>query len=168
MTATVSAFAFYVLAVLIVVGAVGMLVSKNIMHSAYWLLELAIVSAAIFFLLDARYLALVQLLVYAGAVSILLIFSIMITTRGRVDAERPRDLKRTPLFIALAMVVLLIIVINGLRFPQAVMPESIPALVEFGKILFNPHGWALPFEIASLILTVGLVGAVWWAGKEEK
>lgn len=169
MTQTVSAVSFYLLAVLILVGAVGMIVSRNMMRSAYWLLELSVVSAALFFLLDAHYLALVQLLVYAGAVSILVIFSILITTRGRTDGNRPtHDLKLIPGLLGFAMSALLIATITGLDFAKVTMPDKIPSIVDFGMLLFNPTHWALPFEIASLILTAALVGAVWWAGKGEE
>ena len=91
MAPTVSGVAFAILAALCVGGAVGMLVSKNIVHAAFWLLEVTIASAGLFLLLDADYVAIVQLLVYAVAVAILLIFSIMITLRRIEDAVRPRD-----------------------------------------------------------------------------
>ena len=91
MSETISGVAFAILAVMCVVGAVGMLSTKNIVHAAFWLLEVALAAAGVFFILNADYVALVQLLVYAVAVAVLMVFSIMITLRRLEDAVRPRD-----------------------------------------------------------------------------
>lgn len=167
MIQTVHALSFYVLSIAIVLSTIGMLFSKNIMHSGYWLLSVSVLAAALFYLLDANYIALVQLLVYAGAVSIIVIFAILITVRGRTDATRSRDLSRVALFIALLFCALLIFVIMHLHFYQSAA-DPVFNLKTFGLVLFSPTGWAFPFEMASTILTVALVGAVLWSGKEDK
>lgn len=167
MSEGINAVAFYFLSALTLVSVIGMLTTKSIMRSGYWLLAFSVLAAAVFFLLDANYLALVQLLVYAGAVSIIVIFSIMITVRNRDDLSRSQNLSRAALIISAIFCGVLIAIVLNLEFVQAVMPHTAPSLVDFGKILFSPHGWALPFEIASVILTVALVGAVWWSGREE-
>lgn len=168
MPSTVDGIAFAVLAVALVGGALGMLTTKNIMHAGFWLLEVSVAAAGVYFLLDANYLALVQLLVYAGAVSVLIIFSIMITLRRREDALRPRDLSWQGGLLALAFVGMMIVAIAAYAWPVAAMPASAPDLVAFGTRLFAPDGWALPFEIASVVLTAALVGAVWWSRKEDE
>lgn len=165
MTETVSGVAFVVLALALIVGAVGMLSSKNVMHSAYWLLELSIAAAGVYFLAGADYLALVQLLVYAGAVSVLVIFTIMITARSRDKAERPRDFSWLAAIACVLFCVILVIGIVELPLSAADMPASAPDLLAFGQLLFSPDGWALPFEISCVVLTVALVGAIWWSGK---
>ena len=91
MTDMVSAPAFALFAVLCVGGALGMLVSRNVVHAAFWLLEASVAAAGIFFLLGADYVGLVQLLVYSVAVAVLMLFTIMITLRRLEDAVRPRD-----------------------------------------------------------------------------
>ena len=168
MSATVDGIAFAVLAFALIAGALGMLTTKNIMHAGFWLLEVSVVAAGVYFLLDANYLALVQLLVYAGAVSVLIIFSIMITLRRREDALRPRDLSWQGGLLALAFAGMMIAGIAAYAWPVAGMPASAPGLVAFGTTLFAPDGWALPFEIASVVLTAALVGAVWWSRKEDE
>ena len=165
---TVDGIAFAALAVALVGGALGMLTTRNIMHAGFWLLEVSVAAAGVYALLDANYLALVQLLVYAGAVSVLIIFSIMITLRRREDALRPRDLSWQGGILAVAFAGMMIAAITGYdAWSPAAFPAKAPDLVAFGTRLFAPDGWALPFEIASVVLTAALVGAVWWSKKED-
>lgn len=168
MSSTVDGIALIVLAVALVGGAVGMLTTRNILHAGYWLLELSVAAAGVYYLLDANYLALVQLLVYAGAVSILIIFSIMLTLRRHEDALRSRDLSWQGAALAVAFGALVLVAAGGQAWPSAEMPAHAPDLTAFGSRLFAPDGWALPFEIVSAVLTSALVGAVWWARKEEE
>jgi len=162
MTSTVSGFAFAVLAIVCVGGALGMLSTKNIVHAAFWLLVVSVAAAGIFVLLGAEYVALVQLLVYAVAVAILMIFSIMITLRRLEDAIRARDFSPFVLALAVVFASALILVLVRVHWPAAKYPAVVPDLAAFGRTMFSAKGWSLPFEIASLMLTAALVGAVWW------
>jgi NADH:ubiquinone oxidoreductase subunit 6 (subunit J) len=168
MTDTVSGVTFVILAAAILGGAVGMLFTKNIVHSAFWLLEVSVAASCIFVLLDAEYVALVQLLVYAVAVAILMIFSVMITLRRLEDAVRPRDFSPVAFALGLAFCIGMIFVLRGFHAPAAKFPAVAPDLVAFGKTMFSPRGWSLPFEIASLMLTAALVGAVWWTREDDQ
>ena len=168
MTDTVNGVAFAILSVLCVGGAVGMLSTKNIVYAAFWLLEVSIAAAGVFFLLDADYVALVQLLVYAVAVAVLMVFSIMITLRRLEDAVRPRDFSAVAAAIALVFCSVMVYALRGFHSVAAQKPPAlIPDIAEFGRLLFAVKGWSLPFEIASLILTAALVGAVWWTKDGE-
>jgi len=140
-----------------------MLSTKNIVHSAFWLLEVSVATAGIFMLLDADYVALVQLLVYAGAVAVLMIFSIMITLRRREDAIRPRDFSPLAALLGVAFCALVVTAIYAHPISATAMPRVAPDFYTFGRLMFTPKGWTLPFEIASMVLTAALVGAVWWA-----
>ncbi len=160
---TVSGIGFAVLGLAVLGGAVGMLSSKNVVHAAYWLLEVSVAAAGIYWLLDSEYVALVQLLVYAGAVAILLIFTIMITMRRREDAIRNRDFSWLAALMAAAFFGLVAFAVLGTEFAPVAMPDAAPDLVALGKLLFSLEGWVLPFEIASLVLTAALVAAVWWS-----
>jgi len=168
MTETVSGVAFVVLAVATVGGALAMLSSRNIVHAAFWLLEVCVATAGVYLLLEADYIALVQLLIYAGALAILLIFTIMITLRSREEAVRPADF--SPLGLALAATFFAVVVMGIAGWNGAIvrLPEQAPDLVAFGKLLFSPDGWAAPFEIASLVLTAALVAAVLWSKEGEE
>jgi NADH:ubiquinone oxidoreductase subunit 6 (subunit J) len=168
MSETVNGVAFGILAVMCVGGALGMLVSKNIVHAAFWLLEVSIAAAGLFFILNADYVALVQLLVYSVAVAVLMIFSIMITLRRLEDAIRPRDFSALAAALAVLFCAVMVFVIRGSSaHPGQRLPTVAPDVAAFGKLLFAVNGWALPFEIASLILVVALVGAVWWTKEGE-
>ena len=168
MSETVNGVAFGILAVMCVGGAFGMLFTKNIVHAAFWLLEVSIATAGLFFILNAEYVALVQLLVYSVAVAVLMIFSIMITLRRLEDAIRPRDFSALAAGLAVLFSAVMIFVLRGYVAPAGQkLPAVAPDIAAFGKLLFAVNGWALPFEIASLILVVALVGAVWWTKEGE-
>lgn len=162
MSDTVNGTAFLVLALFAVGGAVGMLASKNILHAGFWLLELSGIAACLYYLLGADYVALVQLLVYAGAVAVLVIFAIMISLRRREDAIRPLDFSAVAALTATVFCIAMVLLVRNTQIPVSVMPDVAPDLPAFGAALFSPEGWALPFEIASAVLTAALVGAVYW------
>ncbi len=160
---------FALLAITAVGGAVAMLASRNVVHAAFWLLAVSASAAGLFALLQASYIALVQLLVYAGAVAILNIFTIMITMRQREDAVRARDFSWPGALLAVAFFALVMLaVFGGGSLPLVPAPETFPGIAEFGQMLFSMDGWALPFEIASLVLTAALVAAVWWSREGDE
>lgn len=161
-------FAFVGLSVVLVGGAIAMLVSRSVVHAAFWLLGIAAAAAGLFAILQAGYVALIQLLVYAGAVAILNIFTIMITMRRREDALRSRDFSLPGALLAGAFFTLVAVAVVGDSLPEAVSVEDFPGITEFGELLFSPTGWALPFEIASLVLTAALIAAVWWSRGEDE
>lgn len=167
MTDALTVSGFWLFALLMVGGAVMMLASKNVVHAAFWLLAVSVSAAGIFFLLHADYVALVQLLVYSVAVAVLMLFTIMITLRRLEDAVRPRDFSAIAAAVGalfgLMMIVLLV------RHPwQTKVVAFAPDIARIGRQLFSLSGWALPFEIASVLLTAALVGAVWWAREDDK
>jgi NADH:ubiquinone oxidoreductase subunit 6 (subunit J) len=165
MTESVPAIPFLVLAVAAVVGAAMVVLTRNVVHAAFWVLEVMMAVAGLFMLLSAGFLALVQVMVYAGAVSVLLLFTVMLTLRDRDDAVRPLELSWAAGGVALAVLVAAGTAIASFapRIPQ--MPAVTPGVADFGRLLFS--GWALPFEIASVILLIALVGAVWWSGGDR-
>ena len=165
MPETVNGVAFALLALACLSGAVGMLATRNVVHAAFWLLEVMIALAGLFLLLSAEFMAMVQLLVYAGAVAVLVLFVIMLTLRRREDAIRPRDWSWPAAGMALVFCGLALGAIVRFEPPSVRMPQVVPGVAAFGKLLFTT--WMLPFEMASLILLVALVGAVWWSKEGE-
>lgn len=168
MSETVNGLAFWILAAVTLVGAFGVLWSRNVIHAAFWLLEVSLAAVGLYFLLEADYVALVQLLVYAGAVAILLVFTVMITLRRREDAVRSRDLSVVAAMLGLAFFGTVAFGTLGWSPAPVTMPDVAPGIVDLGRRLFSIDGWALPFEIASLVLTVALVAAVWWAREGDE
>lgn len=168
MTETVNGVAFAILAVTTLVGAFGVLYSRNVIHAAFWLLEVSVSAVGLYFLLEADYVAIVQLLVYAGAVAVLVIFTVMITLRRREDAIRSVDFSWPALLMAAAFFAVIVYAVISWSPVAVAMPESTLSIVDIGRRLFSPDGWALPFEIASLVLTAALVGAIWWAREGDE
>ncbi|HEY5277297.1 MAG TPA: NADH-quinone oxidoreductase subunit J, partial [Coriobacteriia bacterium] len=149
---------FLVLAIAALGGAVMVVASRNVVHAAFWLLEVMMAVAGLFMLLSAGFLALVQVMVYAGAVSVLVLFTVMLTLRRREDAVRSLDLKWSAAGIAAAVLVAAFAAIASFAPELTKAPAATPGVEAFGVALFT--SWALPFEIASVVLLVALVGAV--------
>jgi len=165
MTETVNGIAFALLALASVGGSVAMLATRNVVHASFWLLEVMFALAGLFLLLSAEFMAMVQLLVYAGAVSVLLLFVIMLTLRRREDAIRPRDWSWPAAGMAALFGGLVLSAVARYTPENVRMPHVVPDVASFGKLLFTT--WMLPFELASLVLLVALIGAVWWSKEGE-
>ena len=163
---TIAAGPFIALAAAALVGSAMVVLSHNVVQAAFWLLEVMMAVGGLFMLLSAGFLALVQIMVYAGAVSVLLLFTVMLTLRRREDAVRPLDLSWSAGGLALAVMVASSAAIASFTPALAKAPAVTPGIAEFGAQLFTK--WALPFEIASVVLTVALVGAVWWSECEKR
>ena len=123
---------FAALGAFMVGGAIAMLSSRNVVHAAFWLLAVSAAAAGLFALLKAGYVAFMQLLIYAGAVAILNIFTIMITMRRREDAVRESDFSVPGLVLALAFFALIVIALVGGNLPESVQGHRVPRHLEFG------------------------------------
>ena len=147
---------FIVLAVLTLGGGLAVVVTRNVVQAALALLVSLVAVAGIYLVLYAEFLALVQILIYGGAIVIVLIFAIMLTR----NAEYPRtsDNRQWPLAALAALGLLGVLVpaflINAVRGTS----PSNAAFTDIGISLFTT--WAVPFEIASLVLLVALIGAI--------
>ena len=155
---------FIVLAVLTIGGGVGVVVTRNVVHAALALLVSLIAVAGLYLVLFAEFLALVQVLIYGGAIIIVLLFAIMLTR----NSEYPRitDNKQWPL-AALAALAFLGILIPSFLINR--VDDTSPQNALFtgiGESLFTT--WAVPFEIASLVLLVALIGAIIIARSDEE
>ncbi|MFC5647736.1 NADH-quinone oxidoreductase subunit J [Paenibacillus solisilvae] len=159
--------AFFVFAVLIISGAVLMVSFTKVVHMVVSLAAVFIGVAGMFVLLDAEFLAFVQVLIYAGAISILMIFGIMMTKHQSNGEESARPLQETLTAIgALALFGILFYAIRQTDFPQPQQPFDAGAdnTMEIGKLLFT--GYVVPFELVSVLLTVAFIGAIVLAKKE--
>jgi NADH-quinone oxidoreductase subunit J len=165
---------FLVFAVLVVAGGLGTITRKNVVHALILLVFTFINVAAIFFLTQAYFLAVVQILVYAGAIMVLFVFVVMfLNLRTFQEQEQTHRGQR---WVALALSVLVlaefVIILAGITFTSAkggFTPEAVAAAGGstrvFGEALFNQM--LLPFEVASIILLVAMVGAIILVKKEK-
>ena len=161
---------FYYMAAASVVSALLAVTRKNPVHSMLWVLALFLHVAGIFLLLAAEFLAAVQVIVYAGAILIFYLFVVMLLDLPNEEA-RPRFGNHWPLAAAVGLsfaALAWFAQVDGLDSVGAVVApdaQSLAAkgppqgsLAEVGMVLFGP--FALPFEIASLVLLAAIVGAV--------
>jgi NADH-quinone oxidoreductase subunit J len=148
---------FYIAGTLTLAGAVGVVGTRNIVHAALFLLVSLLGVAGIYVLVFAEFLALVQILIYGGAIIIVILFALMLTRlrefHGRM--ENPQ----WPL-AAVAALVLFGVIAAALvsRSIPADLAASGPGIRELGQTLFTQ--WAIPFEVASVLLLVALIGAI--------
>lgn len=148
--------------------AIGMFVTRNIVHEGFLLLGATVGIAGLYLTMGYGFMALVQFIVYSGAVSILLVFSIMITARSRDDVTRPRDFSMIGAGIAGAFLVVIVSALLGHGFVTGFLPSEFPTIVDLGNLLYSPEGWVLPFELASLVLLSALIGAIWWSRERDE
>ena len=156
--------------------------NRNLFHAALALMGSFLGVAGLYVLLDAGFLAAAQLLVYIGAISILVIFAIMMTRRLMQTEESPFNSQwlwgwiAAAVFFALTMLVVLRVPGWELwpadeRFrsapdvPAALLRDSVDQL---GEAFVNIDGYVLPFEVASILLLAALIGAIVVAWPERK
>jgi NADH-quinone oxidoreductase subunit J len=156
---------FYVVAAVTVAGAVGVVSARNIVHSALFLILALIAVAAIFILLAAEFLAVVQVLIYGGAVTILILFAMMLTRVRDMPAAMDGPQRPFAALAAAAFMAVSILAIVSTDWPGQTDKINVVSLDQIGGALFTT--WAVPFEIASLVLTVALLGAIILARGEE-
>jgi NADH-quinone oxidoreductase subunit J len=162
---TVEEGVFYVIAALTVIGALGVVLARNVVHAALALILALLAVAGIFLLLSAEFLALVQILIYGGAVSILVIFALMLTRVRDMPVAMDNPQRPLAALAAAALLSVFILAAVGGAWPGDVEQINAVPLQDFGESLFST--WALPFEIASLVLIVALIGAIVIARAEE-
>ena len=154
MTAQLVAFVF--MAALVLGGGLGAVTARNVAHAALFLLLSLGGVAGVFILLLAEFLALVQILIYGGAVTIVLLFALMLTRQE--EFARVRDNPQRPLAALAALALLAVLGVVFLGQEKAGQPLDGPSIKDVGSELFTQ--WAIPFEIASLVLLVALIGAI--------
>ncbi len=161
------ALVFYVITVLALAGGLGLAWTRNVVHATLFLVLALLAVAGLYLLLLADFLAMVQVLLYGGAVTILMLFAMMLT---RVR-ERPETLDNPQrpwaAAIAIATFAGTVVVAYTTQWPSGTGAGL--AHVDFATIgasLFTD--WAIPFEIASLLLLIALMGAVIIARADDR
>ena len=157
---------FVIAAIMTLGGGIGVVATRNVVHAALFLLLSLIAVAGLYLLVFAEFLALVQILIYGGAIVIVLLFAIMLTRSH--DYPRISDNPQWPLAIVAGLAVFGVL---AAAFLWKGVPDSIirggetqvveaegPGISALGNSLFT--NWALPFEVVSLVLLVALIGAI--------
>ncbi len=164
---------FLIIALVTIFSAVMVVGSRKLFHSALWLILSFLGVAASFALLEASFFAIVQVLVYIGAIAILIIFAIMLT-RDIMQDERVQINRSWGLVLILLITifsVLLGLFVTWSGFQTLLTPLAYSGqenILAFGQALLAPDGYALPFEAASVLLLAAMVGGIYIAMERKQ
>lgn len=149
----------------VTLGAALMVVTvRNLVHAALWLILALFGVAVLFVLLDAEFFAVAQVVIYIGAISILMIFAIMLTRRVMQDIG-PRfnsgwwmaALLSITLFGGLTW---MLSTWEGFATPLPSLAADADPLRDLGQALVSPQAYVIPFEVASVLLLAALLGSI--------
>jgi NADH-quinone oxidoreductase subunit J len=154
---------FWIFSLAMLVCGVGVIASRNPINSAMFLVVLFFFMAGLFVLLEAFFLAIIQVLVYAGAVMVLFLFIIMLLD---LKVEQRRHFRWAAIIGALIVAGLFIREVSAAagRIPDRAASDLVGTTESIGVLLFSDY--LLPFEITSLILLVAMVGVILLSRKE--
>lgn len=160
-TLSISLIVFFIAAAIALGGALGVVMTRNIVYAAFALLTSLLGVAGLFLAGLSEFLALVQVLIYGGAIVIVILFALMLT-RIR-DFGGPADNRQWPVAALVSVGVFALLVGAGLFTTiRTTSDRQSVGFEELGRTLFEQ--WAVPFEIASLVLLVALIGVVVMVG----
>jgi NADH-quinone oxidoreductase subunit J len=157
---------FWLLAVIALTAAVSMVIQRNPVHSALSLIVTLLSQAGLFLLLSAHFLAVIQVIIYAGAIMVLFLFVIMILDVQRTDttSSRIRMQKSLGLLLGVVFFVQTVLVLRSRPVREMVVTAATPLDPDFGtaaalgRALFSHY--VLPLQLAAVLLFVALIGAV--------
>lgn len=161
-------FLFFLLAIISIVAVLAMIVSKDQAYNALFLIIAFVCMGGLFGLLQAPFIAAVQIIIYAGAIMILFIFVVMmINLRKGLGPEKKKWTVAFAVVVALVLVVELSLAIKGVLEPAgAAAVENLGSPSELGRLLFTEYLY--PFEITSVLIIAAMVGAIVLAKKRDK
>ena len=152
---------FVIFALLTVVSAAIVAFSGRLIHSAFALLFTFCGVAALYVFLFADFLAVTQLLIYVGGILILIIFGLLLTQRVMDSRFTDQSHQRIPtILLAVPLIAILIAVIIGTPWELMLRPDT-PTTEVIGVSMLTQY--LVPFEMASMLLLIALIGAVWLA-----
>jgi NADH-quinone oxidoreductase subunit J len=156
---------FFLLAGIAILGGLGVVTLPNVVHAALALILSLLGVAGFYILLASEFLALVQILVYGGAIATIILFGLMLT-RGRELPSVPAG-AQWPLALVTSVVLAAVLgtAVLDSEWPGDVQQVTVVNINTLGGALFRD--WLLPFELASVVLLVALIGAVVISHQEE-
>jgi NADH-quinone oxidoreductase subunit J len=163
----ISQIIFWVLTVITLGGGIGVVSSRNLFHSALFLILSLFGVAGYFALLSAGFLAVVQLMIYIGAIAILILFAIMFSRR-LMGAEGGQNNRQWWVSLPIAVILFFILlgVVNAVAWPVS---EAVPqgdSVLQLGLAFLGSY--LIPFMVISVLLSVALIGAVFLAREKTE
>jgi len=151
--------AFWVLAVMCVGTALAVVFVRDVFRAALFLILCFFTVAGIYITLNADFLAAVQVLIYVGAVSVLLIFAIMLTRDAKQGSPSGR-LMVPALIVGLALLGVMIESILSFDWQPSAEMSTMVRTQDIAGLLFSESGFVLAFEVAGLMLLAAIIGAI--------
>ena len=158
--------AFWSLAVVLVGSALAVVLSKNLFHSVLWLALALTGTAGVFLLLEAEFLAAVQLLLYAGGIITIVVFAIVVTER--LVGERITQTNRRITAGAVTSIALIALIVNAIS-QQPLATTAQPSTTDLTRTLGEAvlTRFVLPFELLGVLMLAAMLGAVYFARPED-
>jgi NADH-quinone oxidoreductase subunit J len=163
---TFSDLAFWVLSVLLVGSALAVVLSKNLFHAVLWLALALTGTAGVFLLLNAEFLAAVQLLLYAGGIVTVVVFAIVVTERliGQRLSQTNRGIGSGAL-ISAGLLAVIVSTLMQREFPSTPLPQTNDLTRVLGEQVLTTY--VLPFELLALLMLAAMLGAIYFARPED-
>lgn len=163
---------FLLLAVISIAGSLIVVLARNIFHAVLGMIVAFFGVAGVYILLHFPFIAVLQLFIYIGGVGVLVAVAIVVTERAMMPVERTSNEPLMAAALSIAALVALLAMLfqphiptaQRLLWPSAPLVEEVPdQLLRLGQGLVDAHGFALPFELVSLLLVVVLIGSLYLA-----
>jgi NADH-quinone oxidoreductase subunit J len=159
---TASQIIFYIISAFILGAGLLSVTTRKIFRSAIWLLFSLIGIAALYFWLEMEFIAAVQIIVYVGGIVVLIIFSIFLTQQSGKEMQRPPVMRKVASFIAVLLgFALTYLIIYQYGFNASGKPFTWP-VAQIGTQMLDTgdNGFALPFEVVSILLLAAMIGCI--------
>jgi NADH-quinone oxidoreductase subunit J len=160
---------FYILSAITLATAFLTIFSKNPIHSAIYLVLCFFSIAGHYFMFNAQFLGIVHIIVYSGAIMILMLFTIMLMNLNKEDEKNKTLLSRLAAVVAFGLLGLVILATFIKSQPvienYKVSGQDYQSIKVLGQVLLNDY--MVPFEFASILLLVSMIGAVLLSKKEH-
>ncbi|MFH1450317.1 MAG: NADH-quinone oxidoreductase subunit J [bacterium] len=156
---------FWILALMGIVCAVLAVTVRNLVHAVLFLAGFLMSVAGLFITLEAEFLALVQVLIFVGAIVVLFMFLIMLTHQiTDLSVPQGNQLKGVAVIVATVLFGLIFYLLKAMKWQEVVLPVK-GDIANIGRLLLSPY--VLAFELVSVALLVALIGAIVIARKKE-
>lgn len=163
---TVAELVFYLLAGLAIITAIGVVTIPNVVHAALALILSLMATAGFYILLGNEFLALVQVLVYGGAVATIIIFGLMLTSGRELPSVAIGGQWPLAFVVTSGLALALLVALGDTTWPRDTGEVTIVGMQTLAGALFRD--WLLPFEVVSVVLLIALIGAVVISRQEEE
>ena len=173
----IHSFFFYFFSTIAVFSAIMVTVSKNTVHSVFFLILDFITISCLFIMIGAEFLGMIMLIVYVGAVAVLFLFVVMMLNVSQIEDEKYNkkiDIKKMPigLFVSLVIFIELLIVVGGWKYKDNLMSSSslklsnISNTHQLGLVMYTDY--ILYFQLAGIILLLSMIGAILLTFRQRK